>query len=161
MITWMLLDKSQKEKWLPGLFDLLYENMHSIAPSGIAYQQEKESWMAEVSPALDKSPRQILLCLRENDLIGYLQYYTRGNLLVVEEMQMKKAFQRTTLFWSFCRQLLRILPENITTVEAYADKRNTHSQMLMRKLNMQSVAPGNVPFLHFRGAADEIIKRFQ
>ncbi len=161
MITWMLLDKSRKEAWLPGLFDLLYENMRSIAPTGFSYEMQKESWICEVSPALDKAPRQILMCLCDGKLIGYLQYYTRGDLLVIEEMQVKKEFQRTTLFWYFCKQLLRILPGNITTVEAYADKRNTYSQMLMRKLNMQSVAPDDAPFLHFRGTADDVFKRFR
>ena len=56
------LDKTEKDQWLPRLLDLLYENMRSIAPSGLTYQQEKDQFLAAVSPALDKAPRQIILC---------------------------------------------------------------------------------------------------
>ena len=161
MVTWMFLDKAKKEEWLSKLFDLLYENMCDIAPSGMTYEKEKENWLAEVSPALERKPRQILMCLRGDDLIGYLQYYTRDNLLVIEEMQLKKEYQRTTLFKNFGRHLLRCLPKSITVVEAYADKRNAYSQKLMRKLNMDNIAAEDMPFLHFRGAAEELFQFFQ
>ena len=38
------LNKAQKEAWLPRLFDLLHENMHVIAPSGLSYADEKALW---------------------------------------------------------------------------------------------------------------------
>ena len=53
MITYELLNKSKKSLWLPHLFDLYYHNMKAIAPSGLAYEEERREWLAAVSPALD------------------------------------------------------------------------------------------------------------
>lgn len=86
MISFAYLDKIQKEQWLPLLFDLLYENMSVIAPSDEPYEKQKAQWLSNVSPALDKAPRQIVLCFAESELVGYVQYYTRNDLLMIEEM---------------------------------------------------------------------------
>ena len=87
MITFTFLEKSQKEYWLAQLFDLFYDNMRSIAPSTLPYEQEKQQWLCQVSPALEKAPRQIILCFASGLLAGYIQYYTNGNLLMIEEIQ--------------------------------------------------------------------------
>lgn len=161
MITFTLLDKTQREQWLPLMFDLLYGNMHGIAPGGLCYNREKGEFLTELCDALEKAPRQILMCLLDGKLIGYLQYYTRDDLLMIEEIQLRKEFQRTTLFYSICKHLLRILPGGIAWVEAYADRRNTHSQQLMQKLGMENIAPDDALFLHFRGSADRFLHYFQ
>ena len=75
------LDKSQKEYWLPILFDLLYENMQEVAPDERPREQAKQLWLNEVSPALEKDPRQVLLCFIDDTLVGYIQYYINKNLL--------------------------------------------------------------------------------
>ena len=62
------LDKTRKEEWLPKLFDLLYENMGAIAPSGLTYEEEREMWMGQVSPGLEHPSRQIILCLTGDEL---------------------------------------------------------------------------------------------
>ena len=33
MVRFAYLDKTEKERWLPQLFDLLYDNMQAIAPA--------------------------------------------------------------------------------------------------------------------------------
>ena len=66
MIAISRLNKKEKDQWLPRLFDLLYENMHRIAPSGLNRDQEREQWLSQVSPALDKEPRQVLLCFADD-----------------------------------------------------------------------------------------------
>ena len=65
VIRFSYLEKSQKEQSLPVLFDLLYENMQEIAPEQIPCEQAKQLWLKEVSPALEKAPRQIVLCLSD------------------------------------------------------------------------------------------------
>ena len=150
MLTFTFLNKQEKETWLPRLFDLLYENMQSIAPSDLSYDAEKQQFMANVSPALEKAPRQIILCFSDGDLAGYVQYYTRGDMLMVEEVQLKKVYQRSFAFYRFCKHLLSILPPEIRYVEAYADRRNAYSQQIMSKLGME-VMEADGPFLHLRG----------
>ena len=151
MIRFAFLDKQEKDRWLPILFDLMYENVHPIAPSGLSYDAEKRMWLAEISPALDRKPREIIMVFCEDRLIGYLQYYTRSDLLVVEELQLHADFHRTLLFGQMCRFLLQHLPENISRVEAYADKRNVISMKLMEKLGMRRIDDPADAFAHLRG----------
>lgn len=153
------LDKSQKDDWLPILFDLLYENMQEIVPSDLSYEQEKQQWLSNVSPALEKDPRQVLLCFSDDTLVGYIQYYTNKNLLMIEEMQIAKPYQRTTLFYSFCKHFSGMLPEEIERVEAYADPRNLHSRKLMAKLGMTEKEEGK--FIHLSGSAAKIREWFK
>lgn len=154
MIRFTLLNKQDKDLWLPRLFDLLYDNMRSLAPSGLDRETEKQQYLAAVSPALDKAPRQILLCFCDDQLAGFLQYYTRDNLLMVEEVQLCPALRRTFIFYRMCAWLARQLPAGITVVEAYADTRNIPSRRLMEKLGMtQLPSPADSPFVHFRGHA--------
>ena len=158
MIQYAFLDKSQKDMWLPKLFDLYYENMHVIAPSGLGYAQEWQMWLDAVSPALEKAPRKILLCTGENGLLGYIQFYTRNDLLMIEEVQIAKAYQRTLLFANLCRCLKDTLPEEIRYVEAYADERNVNSRKLMEKLGMNLLEEEG-QFVHLRGDFDRISQR--
>ena len=153
MITYTYLNKKEKEIWLPRLFDLLYENMQEIAPGELSYEQEKAQWLSNVSPALEKEPRRIILCLDCGILVGYVQYYTNKNLLMVEEIQIGKTYQRTTLFYGLCKQLATALPEGIEIIEAYAEKRNFHSQRIMQRLGMTQIDEEG-PFVHLRGSAE-------
>ncbi|MBQ8621658.1 MAG: hypothetical protein IJ422_05030 [Oscillospiraceae bacterium] len=162
MILFSWLNKQEKALWLPKLFDLLYDNMSTIAPSGLTYEQEKEQWLANVDPALDKAPRQIILCFVNHDLAGYIQYYTQEKLLMIEEMQLKKAYQRTFVFYRFCKHLMACLPSDIEYIEAYAEKRNRNSQKIMQKLGMVPVAEEeNSAFVHLCGAAGIAKKLFR
>ncbi len=159
MVTFSMLNKGEKEVWLPRLFDLLYENMKDIAPSGMTCDQEKAAFLANVSPALDKAPRQILLCFVDGELAGYVQYYVRGDLLMVEELQLRREYHRTLLFGQLCRPLIRSLPPEIRFVEAYADRRNKNSMGIMEKLGMETL-PEPGPYAHLRGPAEQARKRF-
>ena len=157
MIEISYLNKDKKDQWLPILFDLLYENMCRIAPSGRNRDQDREQWLSQVSPALDKEPRQVLMCFANGKLVGFLQYYTRNDLLMVEEVQIAKEYQRTFLFYRLCKQLLNTLPEEIRIIEAYADKRNHASIKLMGKLGMNIIEDEDQStFIHMRGSAQAI-----
>ena len=156
MIAISRLNKKEKDQWLPRLFDLLYENMHRIAPNGRNRDQDREQWLSQVSPALDKEPRQVLMCFANGKLVGFLQYYTRNDLLMVEEVQIAKEYQRTFLFYRLCKHLLDTLPEQISIIEAYADKRNHASIRLMGKLGMVTVEEDESAFIHMRGSAQAV-----
>ena len=159
MLRFEHLDKSQKEQWLPRLFDLLYSNMQGIVPSDLPREQAWEQWVGQVGPALEKAPRQILLCFADDTLAGFLQYYTRGELLMIEELQISPAYRRTGVFGGFCRQLAATtLPRQIAVVEAYADSGNANSIRLMKKLGMEELPQEGGAFVHLRGSA-AVIKR--
>ena len=153
------LNKAEKDIWLPRLFDLFYENMSGIAPSGMPCEAERTEWLANVGAALDKALRQVLLALDGEVLAGFVMYYTRNDLLMVEEVQLRREYQGGLLFLRLCRKLLADLPEAIRTVEAYAHRSNDRSRKLMARLGMGEV-PGeeDAPFVHMRGDT-EIVKR--
>ena len=161
MITCSCMDKSEKAQWLPVLFDLFYENMSAIAPSGLSHQVERAQWLSEVSPALDKSPRQILLCRNADQVLGYIQYYTRDSLLMIEEFQIVKSYQKSLLFPRMRKSLLRYLPAGIETVEAYAHIPNLYSRSIMEKFGFQEMDACPYPGLvHLRASAAEVKKHF-
>lgn len=154
------LDKSEKDKWLPKLFELYYSNMSEIAPSGLSFEEERKLWLSEVSPALDKAPRQVLLCTDGDKLLGYIQYYTRNDLIMLEELQIRKDYQRTLLFFRMCRYLAKRLSPDILHIEAFAHKQNAKSLELMKKLGILPLDEKDCLFVHLRGSADIAKKRF-
>lgn len=156
------MDKSEKDEWLPRLFGLLHENMKTIAPGELPFDQEQKAYCDNVSRALEKPPRQILLCLEDGALAGFVQYYTRGELLMVEEVQLRRDHQRSLLLRRIVKILAQTLPGEICRVEAYADRRNLRSRALMEKLGMK-LLPGEEesPYVHLRGSAGEIRQAFR
>ena len=151
------LNKPEKAVWLPRMFELLYENMEEIAPSGLSVEQEWEQFLSNVGPALEKMPRQVILATDNDHLVGYVQYYTRGDLLMVEEIQIRRGY-RGLLFLQLCRFLMDVLPVEMKTVEAYADPRNEKSRRLMAKLGMKEL-PEEGDYVHLRGEAESIRRR--
>ena len=160
MIQLSFMDKAQKDKWLPLLFDLYYSNMSKIAPSGLSYQEERAEWFCAVSSALDKELRKVILCTERDEIIGYVQYYTRDDLLMIEEIQIAKKYHRTLLFYRICKYLVTNLPSEIRYIEAYADKRNANSQSIMRKLRMIQ-KDSDSKFVHLRGDAESVRKHLR
>ena len=152
-MTLFWLNKADKDIWLPRMFDLYYENMSRFAPSGLAYEAERQEWLSNVSPALDKAPRRALLALDGDALAGFVMFYTRGDLLMVEEFQLRREFQGGLLFLRLCRKLLSELPGEVRAVEAYAHRRNDRSVSLMRRLGMRPVPEEDPRFVHLRGDA--------
>ena len=79
--------KSDTDRILPTLFDILYENMSRISPPEHTYEEELDIWLSCIKPALEKEPRQILLLLDGNEIAGYFQYYVHNRVFMMEEIQ--------------------------------------------------------------------------
>lgn len=159
MLTFTYLDKSKKDIFLPKLFEILYDNMKNIAPCELSFDEEKALWLSNVSPAIDKSPRQVILAFDEDILAGFMQYYVADEKLVIEEVQLSSKHQRTTAFFRMCKFLSSNIGESAKHIEAYADRRNTSSISMMKKLGMECLnTDNNSPYLHFRGSSEPIRK---
>ena len=154
------LDKTQKDCWLPKLFEILYHNMKDIAPSGVSYEEEREEWLSAVGPALDKAPRQIVLIHAGASLVGYFQYYVNGGIFMVEEIQIVPEYQGTTLLFALFRFLGNVLPDEIETLAAYAHKSNVRSQRIMKKLGMEQAGENEDEFYYFKGDFRPLAARF-
>ena len=155
MIRWM--EKDRELPLLADLFVILYRNMESVAPLGEDYGAEQATWVSCITQALTKAPRQILLIYSGDDLAGFCMYYIREDLLMVEELQLKPAYQKTVLAAEIFRFLRRTLFPKVRWIEAYADRRNLRSQALMEKLGMVMLEePEESNFVHFRGSAADL-----
>lgn len=154
------LNKSKKDDILPVLFDIYHGNMSRICPSVKPYDVEREEWISEVSPALDKNPRQIILMYQNDDLAGFFMYYTRGDLLMVEELQLKEKYQRTLLLHRLFTYLTEILSSGCSRIEAYANEENYRSLSLMKYLGFNIVDKNERRKLfHLRAASVDIIPK--
>ena len=58
-----LLDKEREMGLLDGLFDLMRDNMAEVVPAGLTNEWEKAKWLAEVVPALKKTPARLCCCI--------------------------------------------------------------------------------------------------
>ena len=58
------------------------------------------------------------------------------NSLMMEEIQIKIAYQGTGLFSVFFKWFLKQLPKNIMHVEAFANKKNLKSQAILKYLGL-------------------------
>lgn len=151
------LNKETELNLLEQLFDLLYENMAEIAPSGLSYEAEKQQFLSNVRPAMEKGPRQIVLMYDGDALAGYLQYYINNGIFMVEEIQIRKGFRSTSLFAQLWKFMAGVIPVDTQYIEAYADKRNLPSRRLMEKLGMEPVKYCSYShLLHFRGTLNEL-----
>lgn len=152
MIRIEFMNKADAMSMLPRLFDILYDNMHLVAPTGKDYYADRQEFLDAVGPALEKEPRQILLIYADDHLAGFCQYYIHKGILMVEELQMKREYQATTLFACLYRFLRKLIPDDTHYIEAWADLRNSRSRRLMEKLGMQPVELlEQRSLIHYRG----------
>ena len=161
MFTFVYLDKSQKNEILPALFDIFHANMGAIVPSELPLEDEKNEFVCEISSALEKEPRKIILCYCKGELAGFLMYYTNQNLLMIEELQLISKYQKSMLFYRLCAFLIANLPENIEKIESFAHRQNANSLSLQASLGMQLIECESPLFYHLRGDAKAIAKRFE
>ena len=133
MITCQYLDKNEVRRFLPQLFSILHENMSVIAPTGNTYEQDYALWSDAVGPAMQKENRQVVLIFSDDILIGYLQYYTNETTFMIEEAQIRSAFQGRGVIRSAFGFVAGFIPSNVRYAEAYANKKNTKSQSILER----------------------------
>ena len=102
------------------------------------------------------------MCFHDDQLAGFIQYYIRDGMLMVEELQLSRALHRTGAFYAFCKFLLSVLPHDLERIEAYADRRNRDSIRLMERLGMGLCDDDPLsPFVHMRGSAQRVYSFFR
>ena len=154
--------KDQIDSILPTLFDILYENMHEIAPIGKSRDIDYKEWFNEVSPAMQKDPRQIVLMFDGDCIAGYFQYYTTTDKLMMEEIQLMKEYHSSGLFNEFYRWLVLQLPQDLQTVESYSHKDNVKSQKILEHLGLKQLEfNNNYAAYHYKGRYEVILNKYK
>lgn len=160
-ISFAYANKLDLEYLLPHLFQILYVNMSLIAPTSNSYEEDFKIWFSNVYPVLQMSQRQIILMYNENNIIGYFQYYVNADTLMMEEIQIEKTYHGTGIFSTFYSWLVRQLPNDIKTVEAYAHKQNTKSQRILEHLGLHRIGEnknGNSYF--YKGKYQNLLNQY-
>lgn len=150
--SFSFIDKKYIDDILPELYDILYNNMSIIVPTGNSYEDDKNQWSPCIISALEKPQRNIILIYEENRIIGFFMYYTVDETLMMEEIQFKAEFHGTGVFNELYRYLFNILSNNIEFVEAYANKKNQKSQDILSHLGLEIIGENkNGSSFHYRG----------
>ncbi len=163
MFEFKFADKLQIEQLLPDLFRILHSNMSIIAPTDNSYNEDFEIWSSYLTPAMQKKQRQMVLMYVDNKLVGYFQYYINGdtNSLMMEEIQIEKAFQGTGLFSEFYNWLIKNLHKDIMYVEAYANKNNYKSQSILKHLGLVELGENkNGNSFYYKGAYVDLLNKY-
>ena len=80
---------------------------------------------------------------------------------MIEEIQLRREYQGTLLFYQFCKYLLSVMPADLQTLEAYAHKGNQRSIRIMEKLGMQFCQEQpDAPFVHLCASLEGIWRKF-
>jgi len=162
MLRFEVLDKSVFEKLSRCIFAILAHNMTAIAPTGNSYEEDYIGWNTAVSEGLQKEARSIVLIYFGDDLIGFFQYYANPEgVLMMEEIQISPDYQGKGygIFRELYRFLFSILPADIKSVEAYANKNNQKSQDILHHLDLQIIGENkNGNSFHYRGDFDNLKK---
>ncbi len=140
MIRFEFLLKNDFEKLSKQIFKILSDNMQKIAPTGNSYKDDYKYWNDAVGEAIKKENRNIILIYYDNNLIGFFQYYTNNTIFMMEEVQINANYQhKYGIFRELFNFIFSNLPNNIETVEAYANKQNIKSNSILIKMGLQVV----------------------
>ncbi len=165
MFKFCYLNKNEFDKYARGLFTVLCENMSQIAPTGNSWEEDFQFWSQAMSEELQSEKRQIIMIshMESGKIIGYFQYSVIENVFMMEEIQIDQTYQGK---YHIFRDLYGVVFENMETdvelVEAYANKRNTKSMGILRKLGLEIVGENKrgTSYL-FRGKYVDMLKWFE
>lgn len=160
MLRFSLLDKNEFANLAKNIFDILAENMSTIAPTGNSYEEDYIFWFEAVGNGLKRESRQIILIHFDDNLIGFFQYYIVDQLFMMEEVQISPAFhKKENIFRSLFEYIFSVLPCNIEWVEAYANKKNNDSQGILQHLGLEQIGENNGGNnYHYRGKFTSLVK---
>lgn len=154
-------DKTDFSARISEVFAILYANMSILAPTGDTYEQDLAVWREYIIPAMQEEGRQMVLMLCNGELTGYFQYRTSEDSFMMEEIQIKPAYQGTGLFRELYRWLKGQLPAELTHVEAYANKKNLKSQGILESLGLEKIGENQSgSSYHYGGSYGKFWERF-
>ena len=146
---------------LPQLFHILYSNMCIIAPTNHSYDEDFKIWISNIYPSMRDDFRKIVLIYAEGRLIGYFRYSVISSSLFMEDLQIISEYQGSGIFSSLYKWLVKELPQNIVTVEAYANMQNSKSIGVLEQLGLCYVGVNKTgKSFHYKGDYSSLLKKY-
>lgn len=161
-LSFDFLDKSDFYSVAVELFEILADNMESIAPTGNTREDDFKCWYEGVSNGLKRDERQIVLIKDADGIIGFFQYYTNADTFMMEEIQLKSEYQGKNIFRKLYGFLVENIGEDIKFVEAYANITNHKSIGILEKLGLSKIGMNkNGRCYHFKGNYSDLINWYE
>ena len=162
MIDYSFMDKDKAPGLMPELFAILSENMSAIAPTGNTYDEDFAIWSSNVGPALEKENRQVVLILDDGAIVGYVQYYTNETTFMIEEAQLKSAFQGCGVMRKAFAFIADNIPRDLLYAEAFANKLNLRSQNILTHLGFSNIGENkNGRCFHYRADCRSLLRHIR
>ena len=156
------LRKKDIGKDLRKLFELLSSNMDSIDPTGDPPEEDYRIWKGFILSEIEKPEREILLLKQNDDIVGYFQYSLRDTAFIMEEIQFHPSIRGSGAFGELYRFLAAIIPDNVTRVEAYANKKNLRSQAILEHLGLRITGENQSgKSWHYVGDCREMLNKYR
>jgi len=151
------MEKADIAVYQREMFDILAESMSKIDPSEMITEEDFVSWAEYMENHCESGQGHVILIFNEDDLCGYFQYSLTNETWMMEEIQFKSAYQGSGMFSQLYRYLVTVIPANTQFVEAYANKNNTKSQVVLKHLGLQVMGENKSGrSFHFRGDYQKI-----
>lgn len=162
MIIFRYLQKEEFNKQAEALFNILHDNMNLIAPTGKTKEADYLFWCEIMREEISNDSRHIILALEEDTqtIIGFFQYVTIEDVLVMEQIQIMPAYQgEKGVFRGFYDFLLSKFKDVPIYVEANADRRNQKSICILNKLGLSVIGENKTGISFcFRGKYADLLK---
>lgn len=133
-VEFVPLSKEAAQRLLPELFLLLYENRKAITPTAMSLEKERRQFLENVLPALEKPQRKLVQIVRHGKTVGFCMYYVNQGVLMIEELQLKKAYHNHGIPYFLGRFLMESYDAELMQVQAYAEESNLVSRNLLKRL---------------------------
>ena len=138
--------------FISEMYDILYKNMNSIAPTGSTYEEDYALWSSCVEPVWREGKRSVILILSDNKLCGFFQYFVNDDTFRMDEIQFKKEYQKSGLFEALYRYLVTVVPLQTKYVDAFTRKENIKAQGILKHLGLEIAGESkNGNSLYFKG----------
>lgn len=160
-VRFQYLNSDENNEVLPQLFHILYSNMSIIAPTNHSYDEDFEIWFSYIYPSLLDDSRKTVLIRVDGMLIGFFRYSLISSSLLMEEIQIISEYQGSGIFSLLYKWLIKELPRNILTVEAYANKQNSKSIAVLEHLGLRCVGVNKTgKSFHYKGEYSFLLDKY-
>lgn len=161
-LVFVYLNKSDFSAVARVIFDILADNMTLISPTGNTREEDYACWYTGVSEGLVRDERQIILIKVGDELVGFFQYYTNEDTFMMEEIQLKSAYQEKGIFRKLYGFILSNVSHNLEFVEAYASINNMKSIGVLKNLGLENIGLNkNGRSYHFKGEFAQLLKWYE
>ena len=147
--------------YIRAMYDILYENMDSIAPTGNTYEEDYALWSSCVEPVWREEKRSVILILSDNKLCGFFQYFVNEDTFRMDEIQFKKEYQKSGLFEALYHYLVTVVPLQTKYVDAFTRKENIKAQGILKHLGLEIAGESkNGNSLYFKGEYKNLVELY-